>query len=564
MLAQTRAALSLEPAAKGGGEAFGLVLDSGDSVALMRQLGLGPAVAGHATGSSGAAGHLELKASGGWASGFDVDATASLGGVLLSGRGRYAPAAEGDDARLFGSAKLAGENVAPLAAVLGLSPTGAAIGPVEASADLTLRGDRWNASRFAASVAGVQARGAFVYERPPERLEAATDSDVSRAEEAVNGTGATATALPPPTLTGELTFDRLRLADFATLALGPAQPAAAGRVWSEAKFAAPPLILPPAALRVNVGALAVTDGLAAQSFSANLRLDKGRVDLDDVTMQLVGAAATGRATLRRSGEIATLAGVVSVEPAPLKRVGFSGRIGARLEFASTGGSVAALIRGLAGGGTADFVGASLARSDPAALGRVVAAAQAPDARIDETNIAFQLGADLDEGALAIPDGPTPVALSAGMLKFGPIAITQLGAEAALTASVDLAHPTLKTRLQLTAPATGLKFWSGPAPSALATVDDALDAPKRRIDVAGLAAGLATQAIARESDRIANLEADIRERAFFNRRLRGERLLDRRKEEIEDWRAEQERLKGLSQHLAEQREKERLRCGKGSG
>ena len=108
---------------------------------------------------------------------------------------------------------------------------------------------------------------------------------------------------------------------------------------------------------------------------------------------------------------------------------------------------------------------------------------------------------------------------------------------------------------------GLKFWSGPPPSASVTVDDALDAPKRRIDAAGLAAGLATQAIARESDRIANLEADIRERAFFNRRLRGERFLDRRKEEIEDWRAEQERLTGLSQHLAEQREEERLAAEK---
>lgn len=109
--------------------------------------------------------------------------------------------------------------------------------------------------------------------------------------------------------------------------------------------------------------------------------------------------------------------------------------------------------------------------------------------------------------------------------------------------------------------TGLKFWSGPSPSALVTVEDALDAPKRQIDAAGLAAGLATQAIARESDRIANLEADIRERAFFNRRLRGERFLDRRKEEIEDWRAEQERLTGLSQHLAQQREEERLAAEK---
>ncbi len=562
-LARTQATLSLGPAAKGGGEALGLVLDSADSAALMRQLDLGSAVApAPPPGPNGAAGHVELKASGAWASGFDVDASASLGGVMLSGRGRYAPTAEGDDARLFGSVKLVGANVAPLAAVLGLAPAGGAIGPVEASADLTLRGDRWNASRLAASLAGVKARGALVYERPKEPIEAGVNPDVSRAEEAVNGPGAGEAASPPPALTGELSIDRLRVADLAALALGPAQPARAGQAWSVGKFGAPPLVVPATALRVNVAVLTLADGLAAQGFSTNLRLDAGRLDFDDVAMRLAGAAASGRATLRRSGDIATVAGALSVEPAVVDRAGFSGRLGARLEFASTGRSLAALVAGLAGGGTADFVGASLARSDPGALQRVVAAAQAPDAQIDETNIAYQLGADLDKGALVIPDGPTPVALSAGTLKLGPIAIAGPRAAATLTASLDLAHPALETRLQLTAPARGLKFWVGPPPSAVVTVENALNAPKRSVDVAGLAAGLATQAIARESDRIANLEADIRERAFFNRRLKGERFLDRRKAEIEDWRAEQERLKGLSQHLAEQRaEEERLAAEK---
>ncbi len=112
--------------------------------------------------------------------------------------------------------------------------------------------------------------------------------------------------------------------------------------------------------------------------------------------------------------------------------------------------------------------------------------------------------------------------------------------------------TVETRLTLSAPSAGLKFWSGPPPTAAVTVRDALEAPKRQVDVAALSAGLATQAIARESDRIAALEADIRERAFFNRRLKGERFMDRRAAEMEDWRAEQERLKGLAEHLEAQR------------
>ena len=79
--------------------------------------------------------------------------------------------------------------------------------------------------------------------------------------------------------------------------------------------------------------------------------------------------------------------------------------------------------------------------------------------------------------------------------------------------------------------------------------------KRQLDVSALSAGLATQAIARESDRIANLEADIRERAFFNRRLKGERFLDRRGAEIESWRVEQERLKSVAEREAAEKKAE---------
>ena len=87
-----------------------------------------------------------------------------------------------------------------------------------------------------------------------------------------------------------------------------------------------------------------------------------------------------------------------------------------------------------------------------------------------------------------------------------------------------------------------KFWSGPLPSATISIRSAMDTPPRQIDVAGLVAGLATQAIARESDRIAGLEADMRERAYFNRVLKADRFLSGRAAEIAAYEAEQERLK----------------------
>ena len=292
----------------------------------------------------------------------------------------------------------------------------------------------------------------------------------------------------------------------------------------------------------------MTDALTAHEFSTTLRFDKGRLDLDDFAMKIAGGGASGHATLRRDADNVTLTGAVALDSVALNQPGFSGRIGAALDFASTGRSPAAIVNGLAGAGTVTFASAALARSDPTALDRVVAKAQTPDAPLDETNVSFAFGAELNRAPLAIPDGSAPLALSAGVMKIGPIKITEGGGDAALRADLDLRTLATETRLALTSSASGLKFWSGAPPSAAVTVDNALDAPKRQIDVSTLSAALAAQAIARESDRISTMEADIRERAFFNRRLKGERLMDRRRQEIQDWEVEQTRLKGQVERL----------------
>ena len=142
------------------------------------------------------------------------------------------------------------------------------------------------------------------------------------------------------------------------------------------------------------------------------------------------------------------------------------------------------------------------------------------------------------------------------MKIGPIKIPQGQGGDALNADFDLRTLTTQARFTLTAPANDLKFWSGPRPSAGVTIDNALEAPKRQIDVSSLSAALAAQAIARETDRISTMEADIRERAFFNRRLKGERFLDRRQQDIQDWEVEQARLKGQAERLRSLEEAEK--------
>jgi len=551
---ETQFTIALDPRPKGGGSALTVGLDSPNSGALMRQFGLRAAPAG-----SGRA-HLVVNAAGDWAQGYDIDATASLAGSDLAWRGRLLPSAEGDDAKLFGAAKIEAANLAPLAAALGLAPAnGAALGPAEIGFDATWRGEKWTFSKLVATIAGVKAAGEVTYApAAPLAPVAQASAAISRAENAL-GAGAGAGGTPPPPsaeIEGEIAVDRLPLPGILALALGPAQPGRAGSRWSEARFAPAPLSPPSSALKLKVGALDLTDALSARGFEGALRLDKGRLDLDNVKMQIAGGAASGHAMLRRDGDTATLTGSLGLDSVAVERPGFSGRLGGALDFASTGRSPAALIDGLAGAGKVNFAGAALARSDPGALDRVVARAQTPDAPLDETNIAFGFGAELNRAPLSIPDGSAPIALSAGVMKVGPVRISGRRGDGALSADFDLRKLAAETRLTLNSPTGDLKFWSGPPPSATVTVANALEAPTRQVDVSSLSAGLAAQAIARETDRIATMEADIRERAFFNRRLKGERYMDRRQQEIEDFEVEQARLQGLVEHLRAQEEAEK--------
>ena len=545
---ETQFSVTLDPGPNDAGRALTVNLDSPNSGALLRQLGV------HTPISGGGHARIALNANGGWEKGYDVDATSQLAGTELGWRGRFLPAAASDDAKLFGSAKAKAPNLAPLAAALGLAPAnGGAIGPVDVGFDVTLRGDQWKFSRLATMIAGVKTSGELTFQpQPAATLEAVSQAsaEISRAQAAIGSGGASGPSPPPASaeIEGELTVERMPLGAVLALALGPPPPGRTGTRWSEAKFAPPPLRPPSAAIKLRVGALDVADALTARDFATTLRFDKGRLDLDDFAMRIAGGGASGHATLRRDADAVTMTGALALDLVALDRTGFSGRIGAALDFASTGRSPAALINGLAGSGTVTFAGAALARSDPAALDRVVAKAQTPDAPLDETNIAFAFSNELNRAPLAIPDVSAPLSLSAGVMKIGPIEIHEGRGDGALSADLDLRTLGAETRLTLTSAANDLKFWSGAPPSAGVTVDNALEAPKRQIDISALSAALAAQAIARETDRISTMEADIRERAFFNRRLKGERSMDRRRQEIEDWEVEQARLKTQADNL----------------
>jgi len=516
------------------GVAVSFALDAPEGAALLRQIGLRPPSV-----SSGRA-QIEASANGRWDGGFDARVAASIAGANFTWRGRVRPDAKADDdAVLFGAATMKADNVMPLLATLGLGASVASpVVPVDLSGDLVLRGAEVGFPRLAGTAAGAKITGRLAWRPAVEPIAASSiDPDVALAQSIAGEPQ----AAPMAQIDGELSLDHASLAALLSLPLGAPQPAKPGAKWSEATFASPLVDPPPLDVRLKIGALDVVDALQARGATARVKIDRGRFDIDEFAMDVAGGRASGRFTLRRDGAVATLTGQASLDSAAADRAGLRGRIGASLAFASTGQSPSALVAGLVGEGQVETAGVAIPRLDPGALGRVLAKAQAPDASIDETNIAHALGVEFDRQPMSLPDGTAPAVMSAGIIHVGPVDIAGQGGHASTSADFDLRSQNLTIRASF-AEAGGGKFWSGPPPSVAVAVTGSVDAPARQINAAAFAAGLAAQTIARESDRIAALEADIRERAFFNRRLKAEQFMRLREAELAAYEADQARIK----------------------
>ena len=511
-------------AAKRSGDAadVNFSLDAGDGSALMRQLGVAAAA-----GVGGRA-HLEGSAKGRWDLGFDALASGTLSGADFTWRGRLRPTADAGEASLFGSATLKAADVSGLLAALGVAKSGGVAAPVDLSADLTLRGDQLALPRLSGNVAGSKVDGKLTW-----RLVAAEaiDPDVALAQSIAGETPDSQAEVA-----GDLSLDRASLAGLFGPMLGAPQSRAA-----DGGFAPPSLDPPPLDLNLRIGALDLGGGQTARRASARLRMDRGRFDLDDVAMELGGAHAGGRLTLRRDAALVAVTGEASLEPVAVDQPALRGRIGGELTFAGSGDSLGALIGGLAGEGKIELRAAATPRLDPGALTRVLARAQSGDIGIDETNVGYNLGLELDRAALPLPDGAAPATLSAGVIRVGPLAIGRAGGAATASATFDLRAQNLALDVDFTE-ARGGKFWNGPPPAVDISLIGGLAAPARRIDASALAAGLAAQAIGRDTDRISALEADIRERAWFNRRLKAEKYMRQREAELAAYEADQARQK----------------------
>ena len=335
----------------------------------------------------------------------------------------------------------------------------------------------------------------------------------------------TGAAPQPASLVGALTLDRLPASALFGLVLGAPRDPPAGGVWADEPFGPPIAALPQTKLSLKIGALDLRGAAELRNASLTLRAEKGAVTLADITGALETGTAGGTLTLRRDGPLAGLAGQVSWNNVAIPVPGIAGRVGGTLDVAASGTSASSLAGGLAGTGTLSFTGASIARTDPAALARTASeidlkASLNPDAPLaDADEVARTLDAALDRAPLPLGDITGAATLAAGTLRTEPMHVETPRWVCDTEAAVDLKSFSLtaKTTLRAREAKPGAQ---DQVSEVTVTQTGPLGAPRRAVDASAFVNAITARVIARAQERIQMFEQDVRERAFFNRRLKG--------------------------------------------
>ncbi|MDE2362359.1 MAG: hypothetical protein KGM42_06740 [Hyphomicrobiales bacterium] len=322
-------------------------------------------------------------------------------------------------------------------------------------------------------------------------------------------------------LGGALSFDALSAPFLASLVVGPRQPAPSGALWPKLKFAPTLFDIPRAeidvkAARLDFGAVEGSDA------RAHLSLAAGALHASDVFMRVGEGSIVGDLSLRRQGPSAVLSAHLKPQGVRMSSGPFSTWASADVSFSGAGASLSDLVGSLAGQGHARFDRTIIAQAAPDAVSGAIAAADR-QGNVQDAALARSLAAALDTGPQTLDSFESDATIAGGriLLPQGQAVaeggVAQIGGDFDLrTGAVDL-RETLTTK----SPAN----WDQPSPSVDLAWSGPIGAPRRSVQADRLVAALTERAIAREAARNAALEADIRERAFFNRRLKFDRRLE---------------------------------------
>ena len=360
----------------------------------------------------------------------------------------------------------------------------------------------------------------------------------------VSGSATLAPGAVKAQITGSLAVDRLPLSALTTLALGPSAEPSRGDVWSKAKFA-PGLSAPPRAeVSLSVDDFALAPGWTGRGASLHLQIGPGLVALRTMSMKVGDGSLSGDVVLRRDGAAASVTADLQARQINVDNAYFSAHMSGKAAFAATGESDLQLVNGLAGGGSLAMQDLHVTRTDRDALARVLGMSGDKDFGIDAPNVESAFAKELDKGPLEIGSRAFDLQTAGGVLRLNGVSTQPADSQithANVALSFDLRTLAMDERVALIA-ASSPPDWPDRSPPNMVVVwkKTSSAAAARTIEADGFIGELSARAAAHEAARISSFDADIQERAFFNRRLKGLQFMHRREQEVSAWKAQQAR------------------------
>jgi hypothetical protein len=426
------------------------------------------------------------------------------------------------------TSKDAGSLLQLLAVVL---PDAQARAPIDLKGDFAWRGARLSAGSLSGTLLGAKLLGHLAL--APRSV----DRDITRYH-----------------LTGDLRFDRLDMRGLASLVFGPVQTSdGKDALWSSRPFRPAAGDFPPSDLIVQAGQFDLPGGGKARNVHFDLHLAPGLMALNNMNMRAGDTSLNGRLVFRKDKETSALSGRFAFRAPSLGLQGIAGSAAGTVDFAATGNSELALVSGLAGRGSMKVKDLTLAGSDPRALQRVLEATDAERLELTESGVRAALKTNFDKAPLSLKEKTFAITFAGGAARFETDETRNLpgAVDGDVSATFDLRSLTGQAKVALTARERP-KDWNGPLPAV--TLERPVvpvpaggdrkalaDAGAPVISAASFVNGVSARAIVREVARMEALEFDIRERAWFSRRVKAAQFLAARQKEVEAYRIEQARL-----------------------
>lgn len=346
---------------------------------------------------------------------------------------------------------------------------------------------------------------------------------------------------------GALILDSLSFETLAGLAVGPVAAPLPTATWPSQRFVPPMAPSFRTAITLTAPALALPFGYRGDQPRLDLRWSGDGLELADAQFRLAGGEWRGTLALKRQGSLVSFSSRTQwngVDIATLwPQSGISGKATMTLDLGASGESVAAMIVSLSGGGRLRVDNGSMTRLDARRVMPVIASADQGRDAPDQRMLREAVLKALDSGPLSVDSFETTLAVANGAVRIGPAAMTAAFAQGQALALYDL--KTMRTDARLTMQMAGVSAsdWAAPPQWVVQWRSLPNGAIARDVDVATLTNLLTTRYVARELQRIEAEEADLRERNFFIRRQRSEKLrFEERVRQEEIKRAEEEAKK----------------------